>query len=322
VESVAAIHNDAAQRDELWVCVRRRAPYPGYDLAVADDAAAPGAGAPGQTFTLPAGRTFGPGHVLLAAHADGARHYLYQGDTTLAAPADADLTVTLSAADPAEFADAEIEAVRAADGALADAWQELEPGTPERDVRCIEFLEAEFGGADTTSAFFVDSGLSYEGAATDVVAGLDHLAGREVAVLADGAVHKPVTVGPDGALTLTRAASVIHAGLPYTSVLKPMRIEAGSARGTAQTKKKLVTEVAVRFHDTVGGRVGPDANRLETVYYRSSATPMNTAPTPWTGDKIVRFPKGWDRDGALTILQDQPLPMTVLMLVPTVVVNE
>jgi hypothetical protein len=101
-----------------------------------------------------------------------------------------------------------------------------------------------------------------------------------------------------------------------------MRLDAGSHRGTAQTKKKRITKVAARFHNTLGGLIGPDQERLEPVYFRSPSTPMGHSPGPFCGDKIVNFPNGWDRDGLLTIVQQQPLPMTVLMIVPQLIINE
>jgi hypothetical protein len=187
--------------------------------------------------------------------------------------------------------------------------------------RYIEYLEAPFAGS-IEDAFFVDSGLTYRGEPTDTVSGLAHLAGRTVSVLADGTVQADRAVAQDGTLTLDRPASIIHAGLPYQSVLQPMRPDAGSGRGTAQTKKKRITKVAARFHDTLGGLIGPDRSRLEPVYFRSPSTPMGQSPGPFCGDKIVNFPKGWDRDGLLTIVQRQPLPMTVLMIVPQLIINE
>jgi hypothetical protein len=187
--------------------------------------------------------------------------------------------------------------------------------------RYIEFLEAPFEGA-IKDAFFVDSGLTYRGAPTGTVSGLEHLAGRTVSVLADGAVQADRAVAGDGTLVLDRPASTIHAGLAYRSVLQPMRLDAGSHRGTAQTKKKRITKVAVRLHDTLGGLIGPDEHRLEPIYFRSPATPMDRPPAPFCGDKIVNFPKGWGRDGLLTIMQEQPLPLSVLMIVPQLIVNE
>jgi len=187
--------------------------------------------------------------------------------------------------------------------------------------RYIEFLEGAFDG-NIENGFFVDSGLTYEGAPTETVQGFDHLAGRTVSVLADGSVQTAKVVGMDGTLSLDRPASKIHAGLAYTSRLQPMRMEVGSARGTAQTKKKRITKVAARFHDTLGGKIGPDETHLEPVYFRSPSTPMGQSPGAWSGDKTVNFPKGWNRDGILTIVQDQPLPMTVLLIVPHLVINE
>ena len=202
-----------------------------------------------------------------------------------------------------------------------ELWAVVRRTVNGEERRYVEYLEANFDG-DIQDAFFVDSGLTYRGEPTDTVYGLDHLAGRTVAVLADGGVQPDRTVAQDGSITLDRPASVVHAGLPFGSSLQPMRLEAGSGRGTAQTKKKRITKVAVRFHQTLGGMIGPDETRLETVYFRSSAVPMGQAQPAWSGDKSVNFPRGWERDGVLTVVQDQPLPMTVLLIVPSLVVNE
>lgn len=189
------------------------------------------------------------------------------------------------------------------------------------EKRYVERLEPEFSG-EPELAFFVDSGVSRNAEATRVIDGLGHLAGRTVSVLADGAVHRDLTVSAQGTITLDYEASVVHAGLPYRSLLQPMRLEAGSARGTAQTKRKRVLKVAIRFYETLGGKVGSSAERLESIHFRTPGTAMGAALPPWSGDRSVSFPKGWQRDDAIMILQDQPLPMTVLMVVPTVVINE
>ncbi|MEF2230873.1 MAG: hypothetical protein V3571_08090 [Pseudodesulfovibrio sp.] len=220
--------------------------------------------------------------------------------------------------------DGAVEAVASVYGDAAgrdELWAVVRRTVGGAERRYIEYLEANFDGP-AAEAFFVDSGLTYRGEPTATVAGLDHLRGRTVAVLADGAVQTAKTVAPDGSITLDRPASVVHAGLPYASRLEPMRLESGSARGTAQTKKKRITKVAIRFHKTLGGKVGPDPEHLETIWFRSPSTPMGQAQEAWTGDKSVNFPRGWNRDGVITVVQDQPLPMTVLMLVPSLVVNE
>jgi len=189
------------------------------------------------------------------------------------------------------------------------------------DRRFVEILEGDFDGS-IANGFFVDSGVTYDGEPSAFVGGLEHLAGRNVSVLADGAVLVDRAVADDGTIQLDRPASKVHAGLPFVSRVQPMRIESGSQRGTAQTKKKRITKVAARFYNTLGGKIGPDETHLEPVYFRTAAVPMGHAPDAFTGDKIVNFPKGWNRDGVLTIVQDQPLPMSVLLIVPYLVVNE
>ena len=187
--------------------------------------------------------------------------------------------------------------------------------------RYIEFLEGDFNG-NMDDAFYVDSGLTYDGAETTSVTGLDHMVGNTVTILADGAVHANKVVAEDGSVTLDRSASKVHVGLPYTSIVQPMRLEGGSKRGTSQTKRQRITKVAVRFHDTLGGKIGPDPNHLEKLYFRTPSTPMNQASGAFSGDKSVVFPQGWTREGILTVMQDQPLPMTVLLIIPSSINNE
>jgi len=38
---------------------------------------------------------------------------------------------------------------------------------------------------------------------------------------------------------------------------------------------------------------------------------MDSAPPLFNGDKVIKTNTGWDREGQITIVQDQPLPLTV-----------
>jgi len=194
----------------------------------------------------------------------------------------------------------------------------------EQTRRTIEILAPGFSetASDTTEAFFVDAGLSYSGEPVSVLSGLSHLVGRRVQILADGAVLPEQTVAPDGSIVLGQQASTVQVGLGYPSVLRPMRLEYAGQRGSAQTRTKRIIEVALRLYRTLGGKVGPDLQHLEPLLYRTSADAMGGPPALFTGDKSVRFPQGWSPDGVLTLVQDQPLPMTVLLIAPTFAINE
>lgn len=202
-----------------------------------------------------------------------------------------------------------------------ELWAVIKRTVNGVEKRFIEFLEGDFNG-DIENAFYVDCGMTYDGTPTTTVHGLDHLTGNTVTILADGAVQTSKTVAPDGSITLDRPAAKIQAGLPYTSTVQPMRLESGSQRGTAQTKRQRVTKVAIRFHNTLGGKIGPDVSRLEPINFRTPATPMGQSTGAFCGDKSVIFPKGWTKESILTVMQDQPLPMTILLMVPTSIVNE
>ena len=90
--------------------------------------------------------------------------------------------------------------------------------------------------------------------------------------------------------TLTRSATKVVVGLPYSSVLQTMRIDAGSANeGTAQAKIKRISKVTLRLFETVGAKVGPSLDNMERVPFRTSADPMDQGIPPFTGDKEVEF---------------------------------
>lgn len=180
--------------------------------------------------------------------------------------------------------------------------------------RYIEFMEDPFTeNTAQEDAFFIDSGLTYDGAATTTISGLDHLEGETVTVLGDGAVRPSRTVS-SGSITLDREVSKAQIGLSYTSRLRTLRLDAGANEGTAQGKIKRIHHVIVRLWRSLGMKVGPDANKLDVVPFGPDK--MNNSPTFFTGDKKVRFRGGYTRAGQITVQQDQPLPLTILGLMP------
>lgn len=198
-------------------------------------------------------------------------------------------------------------------------------------VRYIEILQ--YGLLDTQDkedGFFVDCGLTYDSTSTSTLSGLWHLNGESLDVLADGAVQSNVTV-TNGRVTLTRAASTIHVGLPYTSKLLSLDLEGGAQGGASQTKARRISEVTMRLHKSLGGRVGinvadEDGNqfretRTQTIYYRTSADPMGSSPPLYTGDKAIDMPGGWEREARFYIEHDEPLPFHVLGLACEITVN-
>lgn len=151
---------------------------------------------------------------------------------------------------------------------------------------------------------------------TTTITGLGHLEGQTVQICSDGAAH-PDKVVTSGAITLVEGASKVHVGLACPAVLQPMPVEAGARDGVAQGKTKRSSRVIVRFHQTLGALYGRDEGaQLDRILTRSPSDPQNEPPPLFTGDKIVSWPDGYSTDGLITIIQDQPLPCTVVALMP------
>ncbi len=184
--------------------------------------------------------------------------------------------------------------------------------------RYIEVMEAgmEENASGTSECFFVDSGLSYHGAAVSAVGGLEHLEGCKVAVLADGAVQTEKNV-VNGRISLDVPAGVVHVGLPFSSVLQTMPLTGIGQGGVSEEAKKRVSGVMLRLYKTLGFSIGSD-NDVEMQNFRNANDVMNAPPALFSGDKKVPFRGKWDRVSCVRIEQNQPLPLTVLGIFPVV----
>ena len=176
----------------------------------------------------------------------------------------------------------------------------------------VEYLTPYNFNSDLEEIHFVDSGLTYSGASTSTLSGLDHLEGETVKIIINGATH-PDRVVSAGSISLDITTTDAVVGLGYSSLLQTMRIDEGSGI-TDQTKTKRIYDVTVRFFETVGAKVGPNEDNLDIIPFRDSSAAM-TAPVPlFTGDKSTEFPSDYGTDGFVVVKQDQPLPMTILAI--------
>jgi hypothetical protein len=181
-----------------------------------------------------------------------------------------------------------------------------------RSVRYIERLHTRHF-ATQADAFFVDSGLTYEGTATTTIGGLWHLEGCEVVALADGAVVDGLTVA-DGAVTLPEAASTVHVGLSYTAELQTLPVSYQSDEAFGQGLVKNVNKVHLRVSESGAAEIGPTNGRLVGVKRRRNED-YGTPPALKTGWDHVNVPPLWDDDGGVTVRVTDPLPQTVLAMV-------
>jgi hypothetical protein len=123
-------------------------------------------------------------------------------------------------------------------------------------VRYVEFMEDEFSDSDVLEdSFFVDSGLTYNGVATDTVIDLEHLEGQTVQVVADGGAHPDRTVA-SGSITLNAATyTKVHVGLYGSALVDSLNLEPEIRGGSSQGLLKRIPVNTLRFDRTVGGEI-------------------------------------------------------------------
>jgi hypothetical protein len=153
--------------------------------------------------------------------------------------------------------------------------------------------------------------------AVTTISGLDHLEGKTVDILIDGATH-PQKVVSSGSITLDEAYGEVHVGLPYLPKLLTLRPEVQTSEGTAQGKTKRVVNVVARVYETLGFQVGTEEKQYDGLFDRDF---MDQAPDLFTGDKEIEFPSGYDKDGNILITQPYPLPLNILAIILQLIVE-
>ncbi|MFN3449202.1 MAG: hypothetical protein ACK44F_10940 [Roseococcus sp.] len=142
--------------------------------------------------------------------------------------------------------------------------------------------------------------------------GLNHLEGREVEILADGAPRGGATV-TGGAVTLSPGAYQAQFGLPFWHVIEPLPPELLTAAGARMAPLRLV-RLIFRVLETKA--LEADLGRgLQPIPFRRFDTPvLDAAPPSFSGDVRVSA-LGWRRDAMQPlwrIVGKAPLPMTLL----------
>ena len=151
---------------------------------------------------------------------------------------------------------------------------------------------------------------------TTTVRNLWHLEGEVISGLVDGTEVKDLIVR-NGEVTVPVAFARGQFGLPYSSYLVTQRIEAGATDGTAQGKIKRINQMILRLYGSLGGKLGSGPNYLDNILYRRASDYLDEVPPTLTGDTDkTPYYGGYEDDGRVWIVADQPLPITVVSIYP------
>jgi len=143
---------------------------------------------------------------------------------------------------------------------------------------------------------------------SSTLAGLDHLDGTNITVVADGDVWTDVPV-QGGSIDLgeRNEAGILHAGVGYVSDFESLDIikEKG--------KEKIIKGVRLELEHTRGGEVGQDFDDLTAVPTRDVEHGYLTHPLSRVEVEVL-VNGSWDTRGKAVFRQSDPMPVTILGL--------
>ena len=150
------------------------------------------------------------------------------------------------------------------------------------------------------------------------LSGLGHLEGKTVSILTDGSVH-PQRVVTGGSVSLQEAAGIAHVGLQYFSDMETLDLELKNANETVQDKKIAVTSLTVVVEESRGILAGTNKNQL----YEAKTNRYEYEPPIelLTGQAQITIPNTWQNKGRVFIRQADPLPLSVLAVIPEVTIG-
>lgn len=146
--------------------------------------------------------------------------------------------------------------------------------------------------------------------------GLERLEGFEIDVIADGGLHKPVTV-IDGKIELENVASQIIVGIPYTTKIVTLTPEIQAQAGSIQGARLNIGKVRLRLLNTIGAKVND-----EPIQFREFGANALDRLEPFTGEHELSQ-LGWgDGNAEMTIEHDDPLPFHLIAVIYDLAVGQ
>jgi hypothetical protein len=218
-----------------------------------------------------------------------------------------------------------IAVVPSADGSEDTLYMTVKRTINGVTKRYIEYMEKDFDPThpqDKNDLMYLDSALTYTGAAVSSVSGLDHLEGEELGVVVNGAKH-PDEVVTNGSINLDESFTNIHVGYNYNSTVKllPLELERGD-QGTPEGSIKRANSISFRLLNSLGLSHGSSLDSLTPEAFREYTDHMDISPDLITGTFKIELEQNYGAEAGYFIRQPNPFPLNILYLVTEVLVNK
>ena len=174
--------------------------------------------------------------------------------------------------------------------------------TPQSFVKTLVIEEVDFDIATDNSRIYTNWNSNF---LTD----LEHLEGETVQVIADGIYYPDLQVRL-GEVELPTDVQNAYAGIGFAARMRPLDLNTPlGAYGNTFYTPKQVKAIYVQYYQTIGGTI--NTGQIQTPIM--GTWELGTAYTPQDGITLYSPMEGWDTQ-VLEIIQDKPLPMTILGL--------
>lgn len=149
-------------------------------------------------------------------------------------------------------------------------------------------------------------------------AGLNHLEGKTVSILADANVETQKVVS-GGSISLDSPGAVVHVGLPITAEFETLDINIANQE-TLLDKKIIIPQVSLLVNASRGVLAGTDGKNMYEYAQREYEfydRPVDDA----TGTIDINIDSNWSKGGRIYVRQSDPLPLSILAVIPSISVG-
>ena len=208
----------------------------------------------------------------------------------------------------ADNADVESVATIYGNGTEDEVWMVVKRTVSGADYRTIErfpLLWRKYIDDETPNSWrYLDGWSAFaSGAANRSITGLSRFEGKTITVVQEG--QSPITLTVSSGSITVPAATAGYLGLPYTSTLTPMKLDAEFDDGTAQGRKKRIHKVIARVYKSRGGQVRTNNGEWYSL-----------ADTLTTGDQKLLLAGAFGNDADITIRTSAPYPLNLIAILP------
>jgi hypothetical protein len=196
---------------------------------------------------------------------------------------------------------------------LADDVSPYHPGGPTNTIMTLKDKEGDDYIDASQYTDYISGGEIRKGITE--ISGLEHLNGKTVSILADGAYSTDVVAALDNpatkwGVTLGRASIVVHVGLPYNQDLQSLPLETVQADGTTKGKQKSLTRLNVEFIKSRHAKVGAISDDLAEISFNTADSGNNPPPLK-TATIEEPVDDATSNETQFFIRNDKPVPMEI-----------